>query len=88
MMEVVEKEYKENKTPYLSWLGPKCILVVDHPDDIQAVLTSKACIEKSDIFRFFSDIHGKSLFAAPGEFFFSQNVSFYSNKIPTYFNFR
>lgn len=63
MMEIVQDMVKQ-PTPFIGWLGPKCFLFIDHPDDIQVVLSSKGCIEKSDIYRFFN--RGVGLFAAPG----------------------
>lgn len=64
-MDIIKEEFTKYQTPYLSWFGPKCVLVVDHPDHIQMVLTSKTCIEKSEIYDFFN--HGAGLFGAPGE---------------------
>lgn len=69
MMDVLKEEYIKYQTPYLSWFGPKCVLVIDHPEDIQVVLTSKSCIEKSDLYRFFN--HGAGLFGAPGKNMFA-----------------
>lgn len=64
MLEVIEDVFAEQKIPFVSWLGPKCFVVIDHPDDIQVVMNSKCCIEKSDVYRFFN--RGVGLFAAPG----------------------
>lgn len=52
------------KTPFYSWFGGALVLVIDHPDDVHAVLTAKTCMEKPQIYKFFN--MGKSLFTAPG----------------------
>lgn len=57
-----------NKIPFVGWMGPKSFLIIDHPKDIQIVMNSKGCIEKSDIYKFFN--RGVGLFAAPGESLF------------------
>lgn len=37
IMEVLEKSFFKEKTPFLGWLGPKCFIIIDHPDDIQVM---------------------------------------------------
>ncbi|XP_055317519.1 probable cytochrome P450 313a4 [Sitodiplosis mosellana] len=49
-MDILKEEYSKQQTPYLNWFGLKCFLIIDHPDDIQMVMTSKSCIEKSNIY--------------------------------------
>lgn len=69
------------------YLGTRFMLLVDKPEDIQAVITAKGCIEKGDIYKFFNRSVG--LFAAPGIdyrclpsfFFFAYILTFYKKKI-------
>ena len=61
----MKEEYTKTERPFLGWLGTKCFVVIDHPDDIQVVINSRSCIEKSDVYRFFN--RGVGLFSAPGE---------------------
>lgn len=63
-MELIETEFRQHQTPFLGWLGPKCFIVIDHPDHVQIVMNSKSCIEKSEVYRFFN--RGVGLFTAPG----------------------
>lgn len=51
-------------TPFYAWFGGMLIIVIDHPDDVHTVLTSKSCLEKAIIYKFFN--MGTSLFTAPG----------------------
>lgn len=67
MSDIIRAEIAQQKTPFLAWLGPKCFMIIDHPDDIQIIVNSKSCIEKSDIYRFFN--RGVGLFIAPGRRF-------------------
>lgn len=53
-----------NKTPFYGWFLGYLIMIIDRPEDVQAVLTSKFCIEKALIYRFFH--WGSSLLTAPG----------------------
>lgn len=55
----------EMKTPFYAWFCGALVLVIDDPDDVHAVLTSKSCMEKSFVYKFFN--MGTSLFTAPGE---------------------
>lgn len=55
------------KTPFCAWFAGALVLILDHPDDVHTVLTSKNCMEKAAIYKFFN--MGKSLFTAPGEFY-------------------
>ncbi|XP_031633715.1 probable cytochrome P450 313b1 [Contarinia nasturtii] len=64
ILETIEDVFTKQKLPFLGWLGPKCFIVVDHPEDIQVVMNSKGCIDKSDVYRFFN--RGVGLFTAPG----------------------
>lgn len=64
MLDIINAVMAQQQTPFLAWLGPKCFIVIDHADDIQVVVNSKGCIEKSDIYRFFN--RGVGLFTAPG----------------------
>lgn len=64
MSEAVEF-MSEMKTPFYAWFAGALVLVIDHPDDVHTVLTSKSCMEKSPVYRFFN--MGTSLFTAPGK---------------------
>lgn len=64
MMDFMKETIFKNTTPFAGWLGDKCFVIVDKPEDIQTVTTSKNCIEKSDVYKFFN--RGVGLFAAPG----------------------
>lgn len=66
-MDTLREVFNKQRTPFIGWLGPKCFLVIDHPDDVQVVMNSKDCIEKGDLYRFFN--RGVGLFAAPGSYF-------------------
>lgn len=52
------------KTPFYAWFGGALVMVIDHPDDAYTVLTSKYCMEKAFVYKFFD--MGASLFTAPG----------------------
>lgn len=67
-MDTLRDMLSNTKLPAIAWLGPKSFFVVDHPEDIQIVMNSRGCLEKSDMFRFFS--RGIGLFVAPGLSFF------------------
>lgn len=54
------------KTPFYAWFAGALVIVIDHPDDAYTVLTSKSCMEKAHVYKFFN--MGASLFTAPGEF--------------------
>lgn len=64
IFDLLKKEIGQRTEPFYGWLGNKCFIIVDKPEDIQVVTTSKNCIEKSDVYRFFN--RGVGLFAAPG----------------------
>lgn len=53
------------KTPFYAWFGGALVLVIDDPDDVYTVLTSKNCMEKAFVYNFFN--MGASLFTAPGK---------------------
>lgn len=58
------------KTPFYAWFAGALVLIIDHPDDVHTVLTSKTCMEKAAIYKFFN--MGSSLFTAPG--YFCENI--------------
>lgn len=71
-MEISQNIVLCRETPFLFCLGPKFIMVIDKPEDIEIVLNSKNCMEKGDLYKFLN--RGVSLFAAPGKlinFFFN-----------------
>lgn len=56
----------EMNTPFYAWFGGALVLVIDDPDDAHTVLTSKSCMEKAFVYKFFN--MGASLFTAPGAY--------------------
>lgn len=54
----------EMKTPFYAWFGGALVIVIDDPDDAYTVLTSKYCMEKAFVYKFFN--MGASLFTARG----------------------
>lgn len=56
----------EMKTPFYAWFAGALVLVIDHPDDVHTVLTSKACMGKAPPYKFLN--MGTSLLTAPGWF--------------------
>lgn len=75
MMDILRTSISNTPTPFYGWLGDKCFVIVDKPEDIQVVTTSKNCIEKSDVYKFFN--RGVGLFAAPGSKFFFSFLKFF-----------
>lgn len=64
MMEVLKDLLEKSPAPFVAWLGLKCFIIVDHPEDVQVIMSSKGTMEKGDNYRFFN--RGVGLFAAPG----------------------
>lgn len=46
----MEKLYHAYGTPSKFWAGPICIIMVDSPKDLQAVLNSPNCLNKSSFY--------------------------------------
>ena len=44
---------KDYDSPCKAWLGPKCFVIIQRPEDMQSVLNSQHCIDKSEIYQFF-----------------------------------
>lgn len=53
------------RTPFYAWFAGALVMVIDDPDDVNTVLTSKSCMEKAFVYKFFN--MGASLFTAPGK---------------------
>lgn len=53
------------KTPFYGWFLGFLVMIIDRPEDAHTVLTSKSCIEKAPIYKFFN--RGMALFTAPGK---------------------
>lgn len=53
------------KTPFYGWFLGFILMILDRPEDVHTVLTSKSCIEKAPIYKFFN--RGMALFTAPGK---------------------
>lgn len=79
IFDLLKKEIGQRSEPFYGWLGNKCFIIVDKPEDIQVV--TKNCIEKSDVYRFFN--RGVGLFAAPGS-----NISIHLRSIKIMFNLK
>lgn len=62
-MQTLNKIVTENETPVCGFLGPQFLIMVDKPEDIQTVISSKGCFEKGQMYRFIKRTLG--LFAAP-----------------------
>jgi cytochrome P450 len=43
---------KNYDTPSRIWYGPYCAVILDHAKDLQIVLNSKDCIDKSEVYKF------------------------------------
>lgn len=64
MMKEAVEFMEQMNTPFYAWFGPALVMVIDHPDDVHTVLTSRSCMEKAFVYKFFN--MGASLFTAPG----------------------
>lgn len=76
MAEAVEF-MQQMQTPFYAWFAGALVMVLDDPTDVHTVLTSKSCMEKAFVYKFFN--MGASLFTAPGnlQFLFSiEKVTF------------
>lgn len=67
MMKEAVEFMAQTTTPFYAWFAGALVLVIDHPDDAYTVLTSKSCMEKAFVYKFFN--MGDSLFTAPGLIF-------------------
>lgn len=66
MMKEAVEFMAQMKTPFYTWFGGALVIIIDDPDDVHTVLTSKSCMEKAFVYKFFN--MGASLFTAPGVF--------------------
>lgn len=62
-MNVLNKIVTENESPVCMFSGPRFLTMIDKPEDIQTVITSRGCFEKGEMYKFFNRSVG--LFAAP-----------------------
>lgn len=53
MYEELVKVLIKNGSPLKIQIGPSFFVIVDHPDDVQAILTSPDCLDKPFIYDFF-----------------------------------
>lgn len=60
---IVNDITKQYPSPCRAWLGPKFLVFIDNPEDLQVVLNSPNCLEKAFVYRFFRCETG--LFSAP-----------------------
>lgn len=51
-------------TPSRLWLGPKLVIVIGKAEDMQKILNSPNCLEKTYVYKFLEKNVG--LFSAPG----------------------
>lgn len=65
-MQQILEAIEDCDTPFRMWLRPELIIVLDRPEDVQIVLNSRSCLEKSDIYRFLDK--APTMFGAPGNF--------------------
>lgn len=65
-METLVGFCNKNGCPQQFWFGTICVLFIGTADDMQAVLTSPNCLQKSYVYNFFENKNG--LFTAPGLF--------------------
>lgn len=49
------------------WIGPKLLVFLQHPDDVEIILGSQQHIDKSDEYRFFKPWLGNGLLISSGE---------------------
>lgn len=49
------------------WVGPKLVVVLTHPADVELILNSSVHIEKSDEYRFFKPWLGNGLLISGGD---------------------
>lgn len=49
------------------WIGPKLVIFLTHPADVEIILNSNVHIEKSDEYRFFKPWLGNGLLISGGE---------------------
>lgn len=49
------------------WIGPKLLVFLTHPDDVEIILGSQTHIDKSDEYRFFKPWLGNGLLISTGE---------------------
>lgn len=48
-------------TPLRFWLGPKCFVVINKPEDVQIVLNSQHCMDHADVYNFGRHFIGEGL---------------------------
>lgn len=77
-MELLVGFCERNGCPQQFWFGTICVLFVGTAEDMQAVLTSPNCLQKSYVYDFFMNKNG--LFTAPG-LSFIYFFKFYNNLI-------
>lgn len=64
IMKILIQFCEKNGCPQQFWFGPICMVLVGTAPDMQAVLTSPNCLQKSYVYDFFNNKNG--LFTAPG----------------------
>lgn len=48
---MISKMLTEHPSPTGMWLGPELFVLLDHPIDIETVLTSPHCTDKAKVYR-------------------------------------
>lgn len=65
IMSILNTMISGTETPFPAWLGPKLVVFVDKPEDVQIIFSQKSFMEKSAFYRLFDR---KSMLTAPGKF--------------------
>lgn len=72
------------------WIGPKLLIFLTHPDDVELILGSHAHIDKSDEYRFFKPWLGNGLLISSGEHWRSHRrliaPAFHQNVLKSFIN--
>lgn len=65
-MQIIVDVTTSTETPSRFWLGPQLIVIIGKAEDMQTILNSPNCLEKTYVYKFFEKNVG--LFTAPGSF--------------------
>ncbi|KAI4474859.1 hypothetical protein M0804_014636 [Polistes exclamans] len=63
------KTFANYSSPLLLWVGPKLIVFLDDPENIEIILTSSNGYKKNFLYKFLNVILGNGLIAAPGKLY-------------------
>lgn len=65
-MEAVADLFSNPKTPAAAWFGPKLVVGIARPEDMQTVLMSNNCLQKGYMYEFMHNKRG--MFTSDGNF--------------------